>query len=234
MIGEIRRRIAYIGVGVAIVGIEVIREREKVIYMLGEIIGVELREGSIVEVIGVVLRISIWLSIIMSIPMIGVQIYSLVAGGLKVEERKELRRRLIIGVIVIYIGISKIGEVVKELKEYISIVRGEGVVEIGIEGLMKRNYEVIEVVLKGVILGSAVAVIVEVIKGYIRLEKYRKYIIVMSIIVGGIVVGVEVISQIIVGVMIVTWIEIIVVERIMRKQSRRYRIRDATVRYSNI
>lgn len=218
-------RINYIIIGYAIVVIEGVREREILIYRVNKIIGEEkMYNIGITESMEITLRMVVVIGIIWIIPQIWMEVYSGVSGGMKREEQKELRKLMIYTTILMYMGIKVgVGEIIPRIAEWMEEISKGEVIEMEYMKMYRRSYEEIERMVLGVVIVTQIPVMVRILrrrKRGIRMEKIRRLVYIIGMLIGGIIGSGEISSQVMIGGVVVMYYEGVVIRELYERKSR--------------
>jgi sec-independent protein translocase protein TatC len=213
---ELKKRLYYIGVGyLLVIGIG-IWKGEYILYGIKKLILLErgeeeiIRNMRVMETLEIGIKIIMEIGIILVIPLIWLELYSIVVGGLKKEEGKELWKIIVKGWLSILIGVwVSIGYIIPNIERWVNEINkgiGGELVKIENIGTIKENYEFIEKTILGVIVVGQIPIIVRIYKK--KIERIGKKGIYMLIcIISGILSPPELLSQLIISIPIIIWYE---------------------------
>lgn len=201
LIVELKKRLMVIMLNMLTLFIVLILNRDKLMYVLNELMGGKLVEVSIVDTFKVIIELICILVLILSLPLILVEIYMFTCQGLYKKEQRQVRRIMILNVILWFIGLFTFKILFVNIRDMLFTFKNVGIEEIESIDSVLSNYKLIIKVLIMLLfiyqipLIIQICVYVKLVNG-LQLLNNRKYFILGIILLISIVNGVEIWSNV--------------------------------------
>ena len=200
LVQELKARIKVIVVNMLLLMSILLIEREKLLYILRELLGGRLVEVSILDTFKVLIELMLILVMIISIPYILIQMYMYICQGLYLEEQRRVQKIIIVYIILWLIGISTFKICYINIREMLFSFRNVGIEEVETVESVLANVRLINKVLVSVLMVYQIPLLIQVsvylkVLNGIKILKYRKYYILGIVILIMFINGIEVLSN---------------------------------------